>query len=413
MVGIIGLGFVGLTTALGFASKGHRVSGFDVNEKRAKDIKQGVVPFHEPHLKEALKANLDKNFTVATSLREMMRQSEIIFFCVGTPSKKNGATDLSHLQKAIRDALACISKGDRKTFVIKSSIPPSTTKARILPLIEKSGKMVGLANNPEFLREGFAWNDFIEPDRIIIGADDKKTGEIVAALYKPFHVRMFIVSSTTAEFVKYLSNTLLAAMISFSNEMSLIANAIGGVELSKAFKILHLDKRWFGNPANMATYAFPGCGFGGYCLPKDAKGLYAEARAHGYDAKLIKEVVGVNAKIKTHVVNDIAKRAKKEDRIAILGLSFKPNSDDVRESPAYDIIAGLLKKGYRTLIAYDPLAMENFKEMYALPITYAADLDEATANADLLVILTAWEEFRKSKDKLLKKNVLDYRYMLE
>ncbi len=417
MIAVLGLGFVGLTTALGFAEKGYKVYGFDTNEERRSALKKTRLPFHEPYLKDLLRDHLGKNFYIVDDLDRAIQESEVMFFCVGTPSKKTGETDLTYLTKALKDVLGHIPKAKRKTLVIKSSIPPSTTKNILQPIIERMGFRIGkdvrLANNPEFLREGFAWKDFIEPDRIIIGADDKRSGKTVAALYKPFGVPIFIVSLNTAEFVKYLSNSLLATMISFSNEMSLIAHAIGDIELTKAFHILHLDKRWFGEPANMATYAFPGCGFGGYCLPKDVSGIYAQSTVKGYEPLLLKEVMNVNKKIKDHVAEIVARKAGKNEHIGVLGLSFKPNSDDVRETPAKDIIGKLLQKGFGHITAYDPLAMENFHRAYRLPIAYAQSLEEVIKKSDHLVILTAWDLFRKQKRIMLKKSVFDFRYILE
>lgn len=418
MIGVLGLGFVGLTTALGFASKGFSVTGFDIDEARLELIEKGQLPFHEPYLKEALKRYQGKKFFISSDLKEIVAQSKVLFFCVGTPSKPSGETDLRFLKAALRDVLKIIDKTQpKKTLVIKSSIPPSSAKRILKPLIEQEGfrigKDIGFASNPEFLREGFAWKDFYEPDRIIIGADDASSGKAVRQCYLPFGAPICIVSLNTAEFIKYLSNTLLASMISFSNEMLLIAHAIGGIDIQEAFAILHLDKRWSGNPANMASYAFPGCGFGGYCLPKDVSGLYHDAKAHRYEATLLKEVMRVNAKVKEYSANTIASHSKPSQRIGILGLSFKPQSDDVRESAAKDIIEKLLKKGYKNLIAYDPLAMENFDKAFALPITYAQSVEDIVARADLLVILTGWSVFAKKRKLLQKKPLLDFRYILK
>ena len=410
----MGLGFVGLTTALGFSSKGYKVYGYDIDKKRLNALKKCRIPFYEPHLNKVLKENINKNFFVDGLLKRAVADSRAIFYCVGTPNKKNGV-DLAHLFKAIKMTLNEMEKGAYKVLVIKSTVPPSTTKEKIKPFIEHSGfkvgKDVGLVSNPEFLREGYAWKDFISPDRVIIGQDDVRAGAIVADLYKPYKTNIFKVSLNTAEFIKYLSNALLSSMISFSNEMSMIADAIGDIEIPRSFKILHLDKRWSGNPASMTAYVYPGCGFGGYCLPKDIRALYSQAVAKGYSASILKDVVNMNQRIKRFVVARIMEAVNKKEYIGILGLSFKPNSDDVRETPARDIIEMLLAKGCK-IIAYDPLAMQNFKKTYNLKIKYANSISEVAKRAEYIVILTAWEEFKKRKALLSGKRVFDFRYYI-
>jgi UDPglucose 6-dehydrogenase len=418
MIGIIGLGFVGLTTALGFTAKGHQVCCYDKDQKRQQTIRSGKVPFHEPYLDDNLKNHLNLNLSLCNTLADLIFKADYLFYCVGTPCKKDGRADLNILSEAIRESLDIIqglNSDVYKTLVIKSTVPPSTTQEIIQPILIENGFHVGeniyLANNPEFLREGFAWNDFSNPDRIIIGADDLQSGENVKVLYRAFNAPIHIVSLNTAEYIKYLSNTLLANLISFANEMSMIADTIGDIEVPKAFQLLHQDKRWSGSPAKMTSYVYPGIGFGGYCLPKDTQALYAVSQDKGYTPQLIKEILVINSKIKQHFVTKIKKVASRNEPICFLGLSFKPDSDDVRETPVKDIIAALIKDGYQNIIATDPIAINNFKQTYQLPIQYIEDIEEAIAKSEVVVLTTAWEEFLAKQQLWAQKRFIDGRYV--
>ncbi len=417
MIGVIGLGFVGLTTALGFSEKGYTVYGYDIDKGKTDYLKKKKIPFHEPSLPEILDKNLDKTFFIEESLLEVVSKSEIIFYCVGTPTKENGGADLTYIYNAIDETLSSQIVDDYKVLVIKSTVPPSTTEQIISPYIESKGYKIGfnlgLANNPEFLREGYAWDDFMNPDRIVIGTNDNKSAQILKKYYEPFNTEMHLVSFNTGEFIKYLSNTLLSTLISYSNEMSMIAKTIGNIDIAKSFSILHEDKRWSGEPAKMSTYVYPGCGFGGYCLPKDTEALYKESKNKGFEAVGLKNVLDINEKIKYFLVNEIEKEISTNETIGILGLSFKPNSDDVRDTPAKYIIQLLLKKGYSNIIAYDPLSNEQFQKVYEYPILYVDTLEELVSKTDCNVLLTSWEEFQVKKSLLLEKKLFDFRYFLK
>ena len=416
MIAIVGLGFVGLTTALGFSQKNFKVYGYDINKHRISLIKKCQIPFYEPHLENACKTYLGNNFIIADSLQEAVSKSEVIFYCVGTPSGEDGSADLTYLYNAIDETLKGLDKDNYKVLVIKSTIPPSTTQEKIKPFIEKLGftvgKDIGLANNPEFLREGCAWDDFIHPDRIVIGVEDQKSSEILNHCYKAFVAPIHKVSLNTGEFIKYLSNTLLSSLISYSNEMSMVANSIGGIDIPKAFKILHEDKRWFGQPAKMTSYVYPGCGFGGYCLPKDTMAIRSISDAKGFSPKILQSVIETNSLIKNFVVDCLIKEIKPNQAIGILGLSFKPDSDDVRETPSKDIIEKLLERGYSNLYAYDPMAVEVFKKAYNINIHYLDSLEDIVQKADFLVLLTAWNQFKERQDLLKRKPLYDFRYFL-
>ncbi len=417
MIAVIGLGFVGISTALGLAYKtDKKVYGFDIDLNKREMLKDGKLPFHEPYIGDYLTQYLGNRFMICDSLKQAISNAEIIFYCVGTPSKDNGESNLDILLDVVNESLDIIKNNDYKTIVIKSTVPPSATLELISNCIIENGfeigKDIGLANNPEFLREGYAWEDFINPDRIIIGEYNSKSGQDVAEIYETFGVDIYRVSLNTAEFIKYLSNTLLSTLISFSNEMSMIADNIKNIDVKQAFDILHMDKRWSGAPASMSHYVYPGCGFGGYCLPKDTSALLQASKKKEYTPLLLKEVLTINEKIKDHFVNKIICMSEKQDYIGILGLSFKPESDDVRGTASEYIINALLQKGYKNIIAYDPLAMQNFKENYQFPIDYANSFEEVVLSCNIIVIITAWKEFMLKKELFKNKTVIDGRFCL-
>jgi UDPglucose 6-dehydrogenase len=415
-IAVIGLGFVGLTTALGFAAKGFKVLGFDVSADIRKSLQEQRLRFHEPHLAEQLKRLSGKRFFVASSLAEAVAEADVIFYCVGTPARPSGEADVSFLTGAIVSTLKSLPAGRRPTLVVKSTVPPGTVQRKICPLFKKAGLVIGsdigFANNPEFLREGFAWEDFTRPDRVVIGANDSFSFEAVAALYAGFRTTVCRVSPTTAEFIKSTSNALLATLISFANEASMVADQVGDIDIKAAFQNLHMDRRWSGQPARMTSYLFPGCGFGGYCLPKDTAALLYTARSNGLQAKLLRGVIAVNREIKEHFVRKIVAATGPRSRIGILGLSFKPGSDDVRDSPAAEVIRLLLQAGRRRILAYDPLAMEVYRKVHDQPIGYARDLKDLVAQSDALAVLTAWPEFKENKALFSGKPVFDGRYCL-
>lgn len=418
-VTIIGLGFVGLTTSLGFSEKGIKVYGYDINPKKLELLKKFVIPFHEPQLLDKLKSYSNNKFEIVDSLDKCINKSDAVFICVGTPCNKNGSVNISSIINSIKQIIKNRKKKSNFfTIVIKSSVPPSTSKEKIKPILTsygiKVGEEIGLSNNPEFLREGSAWEDFINPDRIIIGTEDDKSRNILEEIYKPFDAPIINVNLNTAEFIKYLSNTLLATMISYSNEMSILADHIGDIDIKIAFKSLHMDRRWFGYPAGISTYVYPGAGFGGYCLPKDTCALFAMAKEKGYNSKILKSTLQINYKIKNHLIEKIKNSVSFDKSIGILGLSFKPGSDDVRESPAKDFINLLIESGFnkKKIFAYDPLAIENFKNTYDIDINYINSLENIVKLTDILIILTGWKEFI-NKYKLFKnKSIFDFRYIL-
>ena len=414
---VFGLGFVGLTTSLGFAEYGHTVYGVEVNAERLSTIQQGRLPFLEHGLDEALTRHLGNRFhAIGTDgLAKAIEKSDCVYYCVGTPYGKDGQADLTYLLKAIDQTLAVKPKDKYQVLVVKSTVPPSTTANKVIPHIEaaglKVGQDVGVANNPEFLREGHCWDDFMHADRIVLGVSDKRSADTLQRIYANVSAPIHCVSLNTGEFIKYLSNTLLATLISYSNEMSMVADTIGGIDTAEAFRILHEDKRW--NHAPMAAYAYPGCGYGGYCLPKDTNALYAVARTAGFDAAILKNVIATNDHIPAFIAQKISRAANgdKNAAIGLLGLSFKPGSDDVRDTPSAKIAKELMALGFNHIVGYDPVAMQEFQKHYDLKMDYANNFDDIVKRADVLAITTAWPEFKDVRQRT-DKPVVDCRYML-
>ena len=413
VISVFGLGFVGLTTALGLAEKGHKVFGFEVDSYKINSFSVGKVPFFEPNLDTYLKKHLNSNFFINPQISSSIKESQVIFYCVGTPYGINGEADLTFLLKAIDTTLTHISKSTFKTLVIKSTVPPHTSTLNIIPYVKAKGfdvgVNIGVSNNPEFLREGYCWDDFMSPDRIVIGVNDKKSENNLINLYSSFNAPIQVVNNSTSEYIKYLSNTLLATMISFANEMSIVGSKLEDIDIKNAFKILHMDKRW-GN-GTMKSYVYPGCGYGGYCLPKDTSAFYALSKNIGANSKLLENVIATNTNMPNFITDQIILNLiNNQQKIGILGLSFKPNSDDVRDSPSYKIISTLKLKGYQNIIAHDPVAMSEFKKHYLFD-SFANDLSELITNSDILVLLTSWPEYKELK-KLTSKKILDFRYFL-
>lgn len=399
MIAVMGLGFVGLTSAVGFAEKNISVKGYDLNQEKLALINSGKIPFHEEGLEEKLKSNLENNnLLISSDLKKVFSKTSVVFICVGTPSNEDGSASLDYIFSAL-DIIIKYKSEEFVTVVIKSTVPPSTCSIEISNYLKNKnirlGEEIGLANNPEFLREGYAWDDFINPDRIVIGVEDKKSKNLLNKIYLNFNCPLHVVNLNTGEFIKYLSNTTLSTFISYSNEMSIIADNIGDIDTRKSFQVLKEDKRWSGNPANMSSYVLPGCGFGGYCLPKDTQALINKSKKYNYNPKILESVMNVNREIKSHALEKILKLCDKNSTIGILGLSFKPDSDDVRDTPALPIIQGLLKKGYNRIYAYDPISNDNFQNLYSsqVEINYCNSLENILKKCDTIVQVTSWGEF--------------------
>jgi UDPglucose 6-dehydrogenase len=410
-IAVIGLGFVGLAAALGFADRGIKVRGYDTDAAKASAIKNGSVPFLEPGLPDALNRALGMQFAVAADVTNAVLGADAVFFCVGTPCGEDGKADLRQLLSAIDSVLHAIRPDC--LLVVKSTVPPGTVAGEIIPHVRAKGFCGPVAANPEFLREGHCWEDFTAPARIVCGVEngDARAIRVLSDIYAPFHAPLYFETISTAEYVKYLSNALLATLISFSNEMAAIASATDAINISKAFKILHMDSRLQG--AGIAHYIYPGCGYGGYCLPKDTAALSTYAKANGIAARILDAAIEQNDRMPSLAAEKLKQMARRKDaKIGILGLAFKPNSNDVRDSPAAKIIQLLLADGYADIYAYDPAATEAFREMYHLDISYCATRNEVCGICGTVAIVTAWSEFRGIDKCFPEKSIADLRYFL-
>ena len=389
-ISIIGCGYVGCVTGVCFADLGHDVVLVDVDPAKVRAIGAGQSPIYEPGLEDLIRKNRDR-ISATTDLRVAVGSTDITFVAVGTPSREDGAIDLSYILTACEEIGQALKEKEAfHTVIIKSTVFPGTTKEMAGPVLEKaSGKMAGkdfgLGSNPEFLREGSAVRDCLSPDRIVIGADDPRTAGILGDLYAPVGAAVLVTPVTTAEMIKYTSNAVLAAKISLANEIGNLCKRLG-VDSREVFTVVGMDGRV--SPAFFRT----GIGFGGSCFPKDVRALIAGARAHGEDLKILRAVLEVNEEQPKRLLSLLQRHIPdlQGKTIGVLGLAFKPDTDDVRESRAGPVVADLLAAGAR-VVAYDPAAMENFRRIFP-QVTYAPAPDEVL-EADAVLILTEWGEF--------------------
>ena len=418
-IAIVGTGYVGLVTGIALALLNHKVVCVDVNEERVKTIQVGKSPFFEPNLDEYLNKVLKKKLLSSTvSLDDALRQSEIIIIAVGTPTVE-GKIDLSTIKKASAQIGLSLKKTNKyKIIVVKSTVLPGVTEDVIKPIIEQnSGKKIGefgLCMNPEFLREGSALEDAIKPDRIVIGQYDSKSGEGYAKTYQSVNAPKIFTNIKTAELTKYAANALFATLISFSNEISRVSEAIKEVDVVDVWKGVHLDRRL--SPVvgktlikpGILNYIYSGCGFGGSCFPKDIQAFSSFAQELGIETNLINSTISINQsqprRIIKHLENTLGGNLA-DKKIAILGLTFKPMTDDMRESPAIPIINELISLGAK-VVCHDPLAYKGFsKELISLSGMFANSVKEAIQDADAAVLVTSWDEYIKLTPKFFKENM--------
>ncbi len=415
-ISIIGTGYVGLVSGVGFASKGHDLVCVDIDKEKVDMINRGEAPIYEEGLDELLAGLVTSGKLKATTdTVDAIIDTEITFICVGTPSGGDGGLDLNYVTKASQQVGEALAKKDQYHVVcVKSTVIPGTTDGALLKALEGSSKNVGddfgLAMNPEFLREGIALKDFLEPDRIVIGGWDKKSMDILSEVYKDFNSTKMFTDLRTAEMIKYVSNALLATKISFANEISRLCEK-AGTDVYDVMEGVGLDHR-----INQ-QFLNAGCGFGGSCFPKDVRALLKYAEHSGIDMEILSAVLEVNEEQPLHVVNLLEKTLGTVEgkRVVILGLAFKGGTDDVRESRALPMVKELVKKG-ASVIGYDPEAMKNFSFMVDY-IDYADTLEEALQDADACIIQNDWPEFKElsgSDFKVMKnKVVVDGRRLLD
>ncbi|CAN5195119.1 UDP-glucose/GDP-mannose dehydrogenase family protein [soil metagenome] len=390
-VGVFGAGYVGLVTGTCFAEMGNRVTCCDVDAERVASLNRGEIPIYEPGLEELIKKNVEEGrlfFTIDPS--EVVRNSEIIFIAVGTPSDEDGSADVTRVLEVSR-TIGRLADGS-KVIVNKSTVPVGTADKVRAVLAETPDHVHSVASNPEFLKEGTAVEDFMRPDRIVIGADDEASGQVLRALYAPF-VRtgnpILVMDTRSAEMTKYAANAMLATRITFMNEIANLCDRVGAdVDWVRAG--IGTDRR-IGS-----SFLFPGVGFGGSCFPKDVRALENLADEVDYRFALIRAVHEVNEyqkrllaeKIRRHFGDDLTGLV-----LAVWGLAFKPRTDDVREAPALILIEELLESG-AAVAAFDPKGMENARRILGDRIVYAPDAYSALEGADALVVVTEWNEFR-------------------
>jgi UDPglucose 6-dehydrogenase/GDP-mannose 6-dehydrogenase len=431
-VSIIGTGYVGLVTGVCLAEKGHNIICIDVDREKVDKINNGIAPIYERNLEELLRKNINLNLKADTDLYKAVLESEISLIAVGTPFDGD-KIDLSYIKNVAGEIGEALK--EKETYhmvVVKSTVVPGTTDEVVLPLLEKySGKKAGIdfgiGMNPEFLREGEAVMDFMSPDRIVMGAIDKKALGFLEELYRPFeNIDKFRTNNKTAEMIKYTSNSLLATMISFSNEIANLCAALGDIDVVDVTKAVHLDRRLSPIMSNgkrimpaFTTYIEAGCGFGGSCFPKDVKALIAHGKKVGRPMQLLDAVVRVNHEQPRQIVRLLEKHfpSLKGVRIAILGLAFKPGTDDMRESPAIPIVNNLLGQGAE-ISAYDPVARDEAKKIFGdSNIVYCNTLQKSVEEVEAVVLLTRWEEFGKIPEILAdldpKPLFIDGRRMLD
>lgn len=387
----IGHGYVGLVTAAVFADLGNTVWVVGHTKEKIESLKKGVTPFYEPGLAEFIQRNLKaKRLLFTLDYDEAVSASEIIFICVGTPSTESGEADLT----SVFEAAEQIGKAlvGYKVVVTKSTVPPGTNR-KIAQVIEKAkpeGSSFAIASVPEFLREGTAIEDTMHPDRVVIGTTSDRAQELLVELHKSINGKYVLCNVETAELIKYASNSLLSVKISFANAIAFLSEKVGA-DVEKVLDGVGMDKR-IGR-----SFLSPGVGFGGSCFPKDVKALIALSKEYGYDFALLRAVEEINRQAAERFVEKITHHFRgkiKGQQIAVLGLSFKPNTDDMREAPSLTIIAHLIKLGAR-VIAYDPVAMPNAKKVLPSDVTYAKDAYEAADGADAVAVITEWNEFRQ------------------
>lgn len=394
---VVGTGYVGLVTGTCLAETGNTVVCVDINANKIQKLQSGIVPIYEPHLDTLFERNIKQGrLTFTTNLAEAVKHAKIIFLALPTPPGEDGSADLSYILGVAKDLGALIS--DYKVIVDKSTVPVGTAdKVRQaieshLPADKISEELFDVVSNPEFLREGYAVDDFMKPDRVVIGTSSDKARKIMEELYRPY-VRqgnpVIFMDERSAELTKYAANAFLATKITFMNEIANLCERLGADVDAVRIGI--------GSDARIGKrFLFPGIGYGGSCFPKDVQALAKSASEVNYDFKILDAVMDINDKQKTIIVPKIKnyfKNELKDKKIALWGLAFKPDTDDIREAPALYIIDELLKEGVK-ISAFDPEAMNNVRNLIGDKIDYALDEYEALRDADALLIATEWSTFR-------------------
>jgi UDPglucose 6-dehydrogenase len=407
---VVGTGYVGLVGAACLAEVGNHVLGLDVNPEKIRILKEGGIPIHEPGLLDIVRRNVENGrLSFTTNIEEAVHFGEVQFIAVGTPPDEDGSADLQYVTEAARNIGRFMV--NEKVIVDKSTVPIGTgdkVKAAIAEELKKRNVDIhfSVVSNPEFLKEGAAVEDFMRPDRIVIGTEDPKAIEVMKKVYAPFqrnHERLVVTNLRSAELIKYAANAMLATRISFMNELANLAEIVGAD--------IEMVRQGIGSDPRIGYhFLYPGCGYGGSCFPKDVKALIKTAKdVAGFDLKLLKAVEEVND-LQKYI---LPKKIKKEfgdnlkgKHFALWGLAFKPNTDDMREASSRVLIGELIKAG-ATITAYDPVAMDEGKRIFKdeKSLSFVDTQDEALKNADALIIVTEWTEFRSPDFTLIKSSL--------
>lgn len=402
---IVGTGYVGLVSGTCFAEMGLQVVCVDTNKDKIEKLRQGIIPIFEPGLDEMVERNVKTGrLSFTTDLKEIINDVDIIFSAVGTPPDKDGSADLQYVLEVAHTVGRYMN--DYKLLVTKSTVPVGTAakvKQVIREELDKRGVDIefDVASNPEFLKEGAAIKDFMSPDRVVVGVESEKAKTLLTRLYKPFllnNFRVLFMDIPSAEMTKYAANAMLATRISFMNDIANLCELVGA-DVNQVRAGIGSDTR-IGN-----KFLYPGCGYGGSCFPKDVKALIATAQEKGYEMRVLRAVEEVNASQKEVLFNKLSAHFKGDltnKTIALWGLSFKPETDDIREATSLVLIEKILKAGGRVKV-YDPVAMKEVKKRIGDTVTYCADLYEAVLNTDALLLVTEWKEFRLPSWRVVKK----------
>lgn len=408
-IAIVGTGYVGLVSGTCFAEMGIDVTCVDIDQQKIDRLLKGEIPIYEPGLEDMVKRNVDAgrlHFT--TDLATCLDKVEVVFSAVGTPPDEDGSADLKYVLAVARTFGQHINK--YTILVTKSTVPVGTAKkvkAAVLEELAKRGETVDfdVASNPEFLKEGAAVKDFMTPDRVVVGTESERARKIMSRLYKPFMLsgeRMIFTDIPSAEMIKYAANSMLATRISFMNDIANLCEKVGAD--------VNMVRKGIGSDTRIGRkFLYAGCGYGGSCFPKDVKALVKTAEQNGYEMKVLKAVEEVNEKQKSILFEKLQKHYDgnlKGKTIALWGLAFKPETDDMREAPALVLIDKLTEAGCSVKV-YDPISMPECKRRIGDKVTYCNDMYDAAVDADTLLLVTEWKEFRVPSFSVLKKAMAD------
>ena len=404
-IAIIGTGYVGLVSGACFSEMGNNVTCIDVDENKINKLKNGIIPIYEPELDGLVSRNINAGrLRFATDLASCIKDVEIVFSAVGTPPDEDGSADLRYVLEVARTVGRNIDK--YLVLVTKSTVPVGTAqKVKTVVQEELDKRKINIefdvVSNPEFLKEGSAINDFMKPDRVVIGVESDRAKEVMTRLYRPMLInsfRVIFMDIASAEMTKYAANSMLATRISFMNDIANLCELVGAD--------INMVRKGIGADARIGSkFLYAGCGYGGSCFPKDVKALIKTAKQYGYNMKVLKAVEDVNENQKTILYDKLLKHFDGKltaKIISIWGLSFKPETDDIRESPAIVLIHLLLKAGCLIRV-YDPVAMSECKKIMGDVVTYCIDKYECVVDADALLVVTEWKEFRIPSWDILNK----------